>query len=177
MALVRNRKGPSLPRNRKNQPSAIWLRKDVLIWPDSRIRPENIIKSILAVVAGSIRSRGASLPSARLIRFAKLLVLSSNFLTFFCIALTASWHAILFAQDERWTAVPLSLLIQPAHRSNEIYATASISKVGQSGAAHFSDALLQLPIIAVLLFAAAFLTAFYLWLAKTERQLTARNSR
>jgi len=101
-------------------------------------------------------------------RFAKLIVLISDVSTILCAALIVGWQAIVSVRDGRWQALPLSLIVTPRHSSDEIYSTASIE--GSRGI-NPVDTLLQVPIIFPLILAAAFLTAFYLWLSDVEKQL------
>ena len=117
------------------------------------------------------------MPSVRFIRFAKLTVLISDVLTIVCAVLIVSWQAIVFVRDGRWQALPLSLIVTSQRSSDEIYSTASIDKIEAGQAVNSLDTLLQVPIIFLLLLAAAFLTAFYLWLSNTEKQLAKEHRR
>jgi hypothetical protein len=68
-----------------------------------------------------------------------------------------------------WPDLPLSLVFSaPKNSDTEVYSTASIDKIGES---RLADALFEMPIIIVLILAAACLTAFYAWLYDTEKQL------
>jgi hypothetical protein len=112
------------------------------------------------------------LPSIRLVRFAKLTALIADVLTIFCAVLIVGWQIIVFLKDGSWPALPLSFVFgTPGYNQGEVYSTASISKTGGGWATNFNDVLLQVPIITPLLLAAAFLTAFYLWLSDMERRL------
>jgi len=115
--------------------------------------------------------QGGSLPSVRFFRFAKLTVLISDVSTILCAALIIGWQAVVFVRDGRWQALPLSLIFTSQHSGDDIYSTASIDKIEGSRAVNSLDTLLQVPIIVLLLLAATFLTAFYLWLSDAERRL------
>jgi hypothetical protein len=117
--------------------------------------------------------KGGALPSVRFIRFAKVTVLIVDIWTIACAALVIGWQTIVLFRDGSWRVLPLSFVFS-AQKSDdgEVYSTASIGKIHESEATVFADALLQMPIIALLLLAAAFLTAFYLWLYNTEKRLT-----
>jgi hypothetical protein len=90
--------------------------------------------------------------------------------TIFCVVLIVGWQIIIFLRNGSWPALPLSLVFSTPN--SEVYSTASIDKIGENRAISFIDALLQVPIIMLLLLAVAFLTAFYLWLSSVERELT-----
>jgi hypothetical protein len=113
---------------------------------------------------------GAPLPSVRFVRFAKLTALIADVSTIFCAVLIVGWQIIIFLRKGSWPALPLSLVFSTP--KGEVYSTASIDKIGENRATSFIDALLQVPIIMLLLLAMAFLTAFYLWLASLEGELT-----
>ena len=110
------------------------------------------------------------MPSVRLIRFAKLTVLIADVSTLFSAVLIVGWQIIILLKDGSWTALPLSLVFNTS--KGEIYSTASIDKIGESRVTNFTDVLLQVPIIMPMLLAAAFLTAFYLWLSSLEREIS-----
>src|SRR5262249_20182242 len=116
-----------------------------------RQKYKNTGQKLLALQFG----QGGSLPSVRFIRFSRLIVLISDVSTILCAALIVGWHAIVFVRDGRWLALPLSTIVTPQHSSDEIYSTASIE--GSRGI-NPVDTLLQVPIIFLLLLAAAFLT-------------------
>jgi hypothetical protein len=112
--------------------------------------------------------KGASLPSFRFIRFAKLTVLVADIWTLACAALIVGWQTFIFLREGSWRDLPLSLVFTAKNTDTEVYSTASIDKIGES---RLADALFEMPIIIVLFLAAAFLTAFYAWLYDTEKQL------
>jgi hypothetical protein len=86
--------------------------------------------------------------------------------------LLIGWQTLIFLRDGTWQKLPLSFVFStPKNADSEIHSTASIGRMGKSQAANFADALLQMPIITLLLLGAAFLTAFYLWLYKFEKGL------
>jgi len=113
---------------------------------------------------------GAPLPSVQFVRFAKLTALIADVSTIFCVVLIVGWQIIIFLRNGSWPALPLSLVFSMPN--GEVYSTASIDKIGENRATTFIDALLQVPIIMLLLLAVAFLTAFYFWLSNVERELT-----
>jgi len=116
---------------------------------------------------------GGTVPSVRLVRFAKLTALIADVSTIFCAFLIVGWQITIFFRDGSWPALPLSLVFgKHEYNPSEVYSTASINKLVASQSIIFTDALLDLPIIMPLLLAAAFLTAFCLWLASVERELT-----
>ena len=124
-------------------------------------------------LGGSLCPKGVPLPSVRLIRFAKLTVLIADVSTIFCAFLIVGWQIIIFLRAGNWWALPLSLVFNMSeHNQGEIYSTASIDKIVARHSTNFTDALLQLPIIMILLFGAAALTAFYLWISRVEKELT-----
>ena len=93
------------------------------------------------------------LPSVRLIRFAKLTVLIADVSTFFCAFLIVGWQIIIFLRGGNWWALPLSLVFNTSgHNQGDIYSTASIDNIVARHSTNFTDALLQLPIIVILLF-------------------------
>jgi hypothetical protein len=132
-------------------------------------------RCLRVTVAACMRTQlaeGVVLPSRRFIRFAKIVVLIVDIWTLACAALVVGWQGSIFYREGNWQTLPLSLVFSirtHEYRDGDVHSTGS---VGQSGATNVADALFQLPIITVLLLAAAFLTAFYLWLYKTEKQLT-----
>jgi hypothetical protein len=118
---------------------------------------------------------GASLPSIRFVRFAKLWVLIADVLTIFCAVLTVGLQINSWRRDGSWPALSLSLVLGRAeHGRDDIFTTASIAKFEESRVANFVDALLQMPIIMLLLAAAVLLTAFYSWLLSLERNTLKR---
>jgi hypothetical protein len=113
------------------------------------------------------------LPSVRFIRFAKLTVLIADIWTLAYVALVFGWQAFIFLRDGSWQALPLSFVFGTQRYSDgDVDSTASIDKIGQSQATTFADALFQMPIMTLLLLAAGFLSAFYLWLYNAEKRLT-----
>jgi hypothetical protein len=113
--------------------------------------------------------KGASLPSLRFVRFAKLTALIADIWTLAGAALIVGWQTFIFLRVGSWPDLPLSLVFSAAKNGDtEVYSTASIDKMGES---RLADALFEMPIIIVLFLAAAFLTAFYAWLYDTEKQL------
>ena len=108
--------------------------------------------------------------SVRFVRFAKLTVLFADVLTAFSAVLIVGWQIIILLKDGSWTALPLSLVFNTP--KGEVYSTASIDKIGESRVTNFTDVLLQVPIIMPILLAAAFLTAFYLWLSSLEKEIS-----
>jgi hypothetical protein len=83
--------------------------------------------------------------------------------TLVCAALIVGWQTIIFLREGSWQALPLSLVFSTPKNDSEVYSTGSINS--------FADALLEVPIILLVLLAAAFLTAFYGWLYDTENRL------
>ena len=124
-------------------------------------------------IGGSLCPKGVPLPSVRLIRFAKLTVLIADVSTLFCAFLIVGWQIIIFLRGGNWWALPLSLVFNTSeHNQGDIYSTASIDKIVARHSTNFTDALLQLPIIMPVLLAAAFLTAFHLWLSSLEKEIS-----
>lgn len=112
------------------------------------------------------------MPSAGLIRFAKLTVLTANVLTIFCAVLIVSGQIIFFLKDGSWRALPLSFVFVPRQSgSGEVFMTASIDKMAESQPTGFVDALLHVPASIILLLGVAFLTAFYWWLSNIEKRV------
>jgi hypothetical protein len=113
---------------------------------------------------------GRALPSLPFIRFAKITVLIADIWTLAYVPLVFGWQTFIFLRDGSWHALPLSFVLS-TYGDGDV-ATASIDKTGPSQATTLADALLQMPILTLLLLAAAFLSAFYLWLYNTEKRLT-----
>ena len=119
------------------------------------------------------------MPSVSLIRFAKLTVLIADIWTIFCAVLIVGWQITIFIRDGSWQALPLSLVFLGTgeYGKGDVFSTASIPKIeGSRAATSFVDVLLQMPIVSLSFLAAAFLTAFYLWLLNAERRLNSYNS-
>jgi glucan phosphoethanolaminetransferase (alkaline phosphatase superfamily) len=96
----------------------------------------------------NVSKGGAALPSIGFIRLVRRAVFVVDAMTVLC--------AVLFVGSyKNWRDLPLSFVFNTQK--------------------HTDAALLQLPIIILLLLAAAFLTAFYLWLHDTEIRLTRAN--
>ena len=111
------------------------------------------------------------MPSAGLIRFAKLTVLTANVLTIFCAVLIVGWQITIFLRDGSWRALPLSFFLSPRPNGiGEVFVTASIDKLGGSQSTAFVDALIHVPASLILLLGVAFLTAFYWWLSNIEKR-------
>ena len=108
--------------------------------------------------------------SVRFVRFAKLTALFAGVSTIFSAVLVVGWQITILLKDGSWTVLPLSLVFSTP--KSEVHSTASIDKIGESRVTNFIDVLLQVPIIMPMLLAAAFLTAFYLWLSSLEREIS-----
>ena len=105
----------------------------------------------------------------RFIRCAKVMVLIADIWTLVCAALIVGWQTIIFLREGSWQALPLSLVFGTPKIDSEVYSTGSINS--------FAAALLELPMILLVLLAAAFLTAFYGWLYDNEKRLAKTQSR
>jgi hypothetical protein len=112
----------------------------------------------------------APLSSVGFVRFAKLTAVIADVSTVFCAVLIVGWQAIVFLRNGSWPSLPLSLILRAPN--GEVSSTGSIDKLAESRAPSFVDALLQVPIVMILLLAVALLTAFYLWLSSLEKELT-----
>jgi hypothetical protein len=87
--------------------------------------------------------------------------------------LVFGWQTFIFLRDGSWQAVPLSFVFDTqTYTRGDVDSTGSIDKIRESQATNFVGALLQMPILTLLLLAAAFLSAFYLWLYNTEKRIT-----
>jgi hypothetical protein len=105
-------------------------------------------------------------PFLRLVRFAKVASLVANAWTIFYAVLIVGWQITSLLREGSWPALPLSSVINKlGYERGAIYATASAHEIESS----VVDALLRVPAIVPLLLASALLTAFYLWLASTEK--------
>ena len=103
----------------------------------------------------------------RLVRFARMTALVAVIWTIFYAVLIVGWQIIIFLRDGSWRTLPLSTVLNTLESSRgEIYS----AKIERSYPTNLAEALLQVPVIVPLLAAAALLTAFYLWLSKTERR-------
>ena len=93
--------------------------------------------------------------------------------TLFCIFLIVAWQITIFLRDGSWRALPLSLVFSTSkYDQGEVYSTASIDKIVAGQFTNIAEALLQLPIIIILLLGAVALTAFYSWISAVEKELT-----
>jgi hypothetical protein len=111
----------------------------------------------------------------RFIRFAKTTALVANIWTLIYAALVVGWQMATFFRIGSWPALPLSSVINNlGFNRGASYATASVSDANRNHLATYMDILLGTPAIVPLLLAAAFLTAFYVWLADLERRYTGR---
>ena len=103
----------------------------------------------------------------RLIRFAKIAALVAIAWTFFYAVFIIGWQINIFLRQGSWPTLPLSSVINKLeYEPGAIYATASAHEIESS----VVDALLRVSAIVPLLLASALLTAFYLWLARTEKR-------
>ena len=103
----------------------------------------------------------------RLIRFAKIAALVAIAWTIFYAVFIIGWQINIFLRQGSWPALPLSSVINKLeYEPGAIYATASAHEIESS----VVDALLRVSAIVPLLLASALLTAFYLWLARTEKR-------
>ena len=109
------------------------------------------------------------MPSVRFIRFAKITVLIADTWTLAYLALVFGWQTFIFLRDGSWRALPLSLVFRAPYNEGEVYSTSSIGRMSESWTS--TDAFLEVPIITLLLLAAAFLTGFYLWISSLEKEL------
>jgi hypothetical protein len=111
-----------------------------------------------------------ALSSVRFIRYAKITVLIADIWTLAYAALVFGWQTLMFVRVGTWQTLPLSFVFSAQkYIDDEVSSTASIDKIRDSQATILADTLLQMPMIALLLLGAAFLTAFYLWLYKFEK--------
>jgi len=83
------------------------------------------------------------------------------------LILIVGWQVSIFFRDGNWHALPLSSVLMG---SGGRASTASIDNIGASFPSNFGDALLQVPIIVLLVLGAALLIAVYFWLSNTERR-------
>ena len=103
----------------------------------------------------------------RLVRIAKVASLATNAWTIFYAIVIVGWQITSLLREGSWPALPLSSVINKLeYEPGAIYATASAHEIESS----VLDALLRVPAIVPLLLASALLTAFYLWLARTEKR-------
>jgi hypothetical protein len=125
----------------------------------------------IAVIERFSVVKGGALPSVRFIRFAKITVLIADIWTLAYVALVFGLQTFIFLRDGSWQALPLSFVFGTQRYSDgEVHSTGSIDKIRET--TNFVEALLRLPILTLLLLAAALLSAFYLWLYNTEKRLT-----
>ena len=102
----------------------------------------------------------------RLIRFTRMTALVADLWTILYVVLIVGWQITSLLREGSWPALPLSSVINKlGYERGGIYATASAHEIESS----VVDALLRVPAIVPLLLASALLTAFYLWLASTEK--------
>ena len=87
--------------------------------------------------------------------------------TILYVVLIVGWQITSLLREGSWPALPLSSVINKlGYERGAINATASAHEIESS----VLDALLRVPAIVPLLLASALLTAFYLWLARTEKR-------
>lgn len=85
--------------------------------------------------------------------------------------LIVGWQIFTFLREGSWPALPLSSVFDKlGHNRGAISVTASAGEIERSYLTNLIDTLLRVPAIVPLLLAAALLTAFYLWLTKTEKR-------
>ena len=107
----------------------------------------------------------------RLIRLAKIATLVAAVWTTSYVVLIVGWQASVFLSEGDWPAVSIKFVLNElAYGRAAIYETAATRGIGGSHLPSAFNELLQLPAIVPLLFAAALLTVFYLWLSQTEKQ-------
>jgi hypothetical protein len=107
----------------------------------------------------------------RLIRFARMAALVADVWTIFYAVLIISWQIENFLIAGSWPALPLSSIINKLEfNRGAINATASAGEIEISQPATVVDAILRVPAIVPVLLAASLLTAFYLWLGRTEKR-------
>jgi len=93
--------------------------------------------------------------------------LIANAWTFFYVVLIIGWQITSLLRKGIWPSLPMSSVIKKLGSDHDtIYVTASIHNIESS----IVDVLLGVPVIAILLVASALLTAFYLWLLRTEQR-------
>ena len=87
--------------------------------------------------------------------------------TILYVVLIVGWQITSLLREGSWPALPLSSVINKlGSERGAIYATTSAHEIESS----VVDELLRVPAIVPLLLASALLTAFYLWLARTEKR-------
>ncbi len=107
----------------------------------------------------------------RFIRCAKIAALIAGIWTISYVFLIVAWQIVIFLSGGDWPAVPVKFVLNRLkYGRGIIYETASTRGIGGSHLETASNALLQLPAIVPLLFAAVLLAIFYLWLSHTEKQ-------
>ena len=105
----------------------------------------------------------------RLIRWAKVTALVAATWTISYVFLIVSWQISNFVRESDWPAVSIKFVLKELGSNRAaIYETAATRGIG--GSRMSFDKLLELPAIVPLLFVAALLTAFYLWLSHIEKQ-------
>ena len=107
----------------------------------------------------------------RLIRFAKIAALGSAILTVSYAILLLGWQTYTFLSEGDWPAVPVKFALNKLKNGHGvIYETARTRGIAGNQFTDASDALLQIPAIVPLLFAAVLLIVFYLWLSHIEKE-------
>jgi len=116
--------------------------------------------------------KGAPLPAfLRLIRFAKIAALVAGIWTVLYAVLIVAWQVTKLLKGGSWPALPLSSAFNTLrYNGAEIYVPASVGEIENGHLKNLLDVLLRIPVIVPLLLATALLTAFYLWLANTEKR-------
>jgi len=130
-----------------------------------RIRRNNLYKPLERHLFGGFARQGR--PLAAFIRFARMTSLVANAWTIIYAVLIGGWQISSLLKGGSWPALPLSSVIDRlGYERGAIDATASVHEIDSS----IVETLLRVPAIVLLLLASALLTAFYLWLARIEKQ-------
>jgi hypothetical protein len=135
---------------------------------DRRIRPNNLYKPLMRPLFSGFARQGH--PLAAFIRFARMASLVANAWTIVYAVMIVGWQVSSLLREGSWPALPLSSVIDKlGYGRGAIDATASVHEIDSS----VLDTLLRVPAIVPLLLASALLTAFYLFLARTEKRYSA----
>jgi hypothetical protein len=111
----------------------------------------------------------------RLIRFAKVTALVADLWTISYIVLVGGWQTYVFLSAGDWPALPVKSVLEKSTNGRAIYEVAATRGIGGNHSPNPFEALLQLPAIVPLLFAAVLLTIFYLWLSHIEKKQHLKN--
>ena len=111
-----------------------------------------------------------------LIRSTKIAALVADVWTFAYAALLLGWQTFIFLSEGVWPGVSLQVALgKLGYGHGVVYETAATRGIGAHDPPSALHALLQVPAIVPSILVAVFITAFYLWLSRIEKQYSENN--